>query len=501
MFMSQKQQKWIGGAHDMPALSFGLEIETVFAFHQQLLQEQLDLKPGDAFIYKETRQHEHKFRHANYVTRNYNSWAIARDGANTQTIEPFVLLKHSFQGSSAIEIKTHFKFRKQQEYSGWTFSSDPSLAGLSREALSENLKARRQYITASNWDSSGLEIISPPFDASELDAAFVETGKIVKSLHTTSYSTPTVTHDLFISDITALHVHVGKPDGSPFALSTIQQLVWLLICYEPAITSLQTSSKRSPLSAFPGEDLSRAEALSLRDSFIAEEPYIVDRAGFGAMMARSRRETAVPPISKETECMYEPLANIHQKIFNPRAPPSDTETTPEGIMRYQLTSIINLFTKTRGYVVNLRGLIDAERPNTIEFRQHHGTIDMAEIKLWTKFCIALVTLAQKLATDNWHCYVTNRSREWEWLDLEPPEGNMGTLTHLLNRMLMFNILEEEDAASLLGLQARLNAKYGEVDSFVFREPLPDLPPLEDLELGAYQPEEVYAAQKREGRDQ
>lgn len=51
----------------------------------------------------------------------------------------------------------------------------------------------------------------------------------------------------------------------------------------------------------------------------------------------------------------------------------------------------------RGYVVNFRGLVTADRPNTVEFRQHAGTLDVEEMTWWIRYCVGMVRLAHGLA--------------------------------------------------------------------------------------------------------
>ena len=62
-----------------------------------------------------------------------------------------------------------------------------------------------------------------------------------------------------------------------------------------------------------------------------------------------------------------------------------------------LERLVNTVQTDRFHTVNLRGLVDPERPNTIEFRQHAGSLDADEMTKWTQFCASLVSAAKHFA--------------------------------------------------------------------------------------------------------
>lgn len=63
--------------------------------------------------------------------------------------------------------------------------------------------------------------------------------------------------------------------------------------------------------------------------------------------------------------------------------------------RKELYRVMNPGDRARYHKLNLQNLRSGRQP-TIEFRQHHATRDLEEVKAWVRFCILFTTNASKL---------------------------------------------------------------------------------------------------------
>ena len=84
---------------------------------------------------------------------------------------------------------------------------------------------------------------------------------------------------------------------------------------------------------------------------------------------------------KEWETQYASVEAIRGQIFS-------TKTVPE---------LVQLLQDDRFHVVNFAGLVESGRPNTVEFRQHAGTLDPEAVRRWVGLCARFVETAERLA--------------------------------------------------------------------------------------------------------
>ncbi|CAD0081624.1 unnamed protein product [Aureobasidium vineae] len=257
---------------------------------------------------------------------------------------------------------------------------DASLNGLNKAAkIATGLCTPDQ---ADITDFVGTEIVTAPRDSPQ--EACDEAHKISAALRSDGL-------DYHIDDECAMHIHVGKQDGTHFDIKTLQHLAYLVLIYEHEFARMTIPRKRG-----------------------------------GDFETRSNR------LDFATEC---PSPETH------RAYVCDQEgNISEGSIRKALFEKVDLaedphkaFVKLmgdKGHIVNFsysaRDIRNNEPAATVEFRQHQGTLDGDDVLHWSRHCTALVALAQKYADNNARYPVTtwedNIDIEQLWREMKLPES-------------------------------------------------------------------------------
>jgi len=253
-------------------VTFGVELECIFGFHESLLQQHLDRTDEDSRIIKDIPEDvRQEFRQGPECYRqtrpSYIGWALtgptafpsARDDHQGLGFYESARQELGYrpygdeilqlaQGVLGPNVDVHNAREKRQDFNRWHLTVDTSLVGATKEELQSNL-GDRIADSVDNWDSSGLELVSrilPPIEES-----FDEISRYLDLLKGSSESR----HGAFTNEYCALHVHVGLPPSGDanepapvFDLPTLQHLAYILVMYEAEITKLHPWSTRGPYS-------------------------------------------------------------------------------------------------------------------------------------------------------------------------------------------------------------------------------------------------------------
>lgn len=387
-------------------LTFGVELECVFAFHQDLLTDHLKKISASTIIIKElTDEMRRDFRRCQndyLVTRpQYMGWALTSpvpllpSGEKTPTghrLDKFGCRPYADEilhvALPLLPPSTDFQSLvysgKRETFSQWHVCEDTSIMGASQKVLLAELGDRIDDI--GSWDSHGLELVSRILEPSP--AAFEEITSYLTALRGNSASR----HGALITQHCGMHVHIGFPppanaktgDVLPsFDLATIQHLSYLLVMYESEFSSLHPTSRRE-------EGIgSQTDVASNLDDFYAdmESRIIYDDDEWDSELVDGEVVPALltPPATPPAECEDEPyyglsFSRAREMIFAP-------DMTMAKLVRMMCGT-------KRGHIVNYQYLLRKETgARTIEFRQHAGCLQEDDIRHWVELLIKLVNKA------------------------------------------------------------------------------------------------------------
>ena len=419
----QIKQSTLDMSSETSPLTFGVEIEHVFAFHQSILQAHLNDTKDTSSIVKdigeETRQGLRLVPHRYLTTRKlYNGWGLTgptsypsgeaeagyqekfeqqlRDyGCRGYGNEPLyvaqkVLSENIASKGSALEVHVHDSFkRKPTDFGKWQLLNDVSLLGLPRNELASRLDSGEVGFvsgTADKWDSHGIELVSRvlPF----VEDSFTEISDYLDVLQ--GEWTNRSRHKAFLSEFCGLHVHIGHPSSleegaqhAGFPLSTLQHLAYILVMYEGAITTLFPHS-RGGEGGISGMDLN-----SNRGKFYQEPKEPDSDVSFPTYEELQSQAGENPPEESPPEEESPPFCfrEARSKIFVGEQSHESLAKLmcPEEVGR---NAIVNFMYTARG---------PGEGAQTVEFRQHEGCLDANGIRWWVKFCAGLVLFAERMA--------------------------------------------------------------------------------------------------------
>ncbi len=228
-----------------------------------------------------------------------------------------------------------------------------------------------------SWDSHGVELVSRVLRPTA--ASFAEIEDHLKHLKGTESSL----HDAFPTSLCGLHVHVGFSAPSPgqcpttFGLPTLQHLAYILAMYEPEISKMHPAHRRAGSIASTVDlvtNLDEVAEASLNESLLN-----LDWDAWSAVAGSNSASTAddKPLVSHSVS---------RRMIF---AADMTTAKLSHLMCGYAKDHIVN-FT----YLCRPGGF-----PQTLEFRQHEGTLDAEAVKWWVWFVLALVKLADRMARE------------------------------------------------------------------------------------------------------
>ncbi|KAI9709234.1 MAG: hypothetical protein M1820_003354 [Bogoriella megaspora] len=389
-------------SNDEPVFTFGVELECIMIFHEKLIQDHVQKMQPSSHLAKEINDEEEvSLRHSLRPKTPYNSWAV--HDASTSMLrpyqdEPLRIMKNLVDQSitPTPEIIVHSGDTKQSTHHTWSLSQDYSLTGIPHKELPPYIKKIKPSTTDNflSWDSSGVELISPPYPSTTLASTFE--ADLVSLLNSIQYSPSAA---LTNTPLCGFHVHVGLSNGAPFPLGVIQHLAYLTLVYEDAISTLHHPYRRSwgyVAEQNPYQQHLEADLKSNRDEILT----------FGCESETFKREDGTT-----MRCNYKPLSWIRRQIFD-----VEDSTAIGGLSAEE--KILRLVGQDRGRFVAFAPLAREEvrgRARTVEFRQHRGTTDPVEVRHWVRFCVGLVGLAWRYYRVGGECGV----KSWrDGIDLE-----------------------------------------------------------------------------------
>lgn len=395
----------------MLEITFGIEFECVFAFHESLLLKYLSSVGDTSTIIKDIPEETRKeFR------RCANEYLLSRPMYMGWGLTSAVPLQKSGQRSEAgfvEERRAKFGYRpyldeilhvakellpeetdtqslvyqgKRQDFAQWHISEDTSIMGVSKADLLAQLGDR--ITNPTEWDSHSLELVSrvlPP-----TPDAFAETTQYLSALRGTASSQ----HGALVTSHCGMHVHIGLPiptDAVPgaelptFDLPTIQHLAYIIIMYEAEISTLHHPSRREGSVASQTDVASNCEGIY--DEIAAAKIPPLDDDWIAEFLADPDAQVPPPSQCEEDTALADEglhLDFVRTRIFSP-------DMTIHELSRLMCGN-------SKNHIVNFTYLLRAVTlPRTVEFRQHEACLDPEAVRWWVLFLTGLVRLAHHMA--------------------------------------------------------------------------------------------------------
>lgn len=425
-------------------VTFGVEFEAVLAFHEDLLKKHLNTIGNNSTIKKdipEDIRRDLKQVHSRYAEDRpkYMGWGLTAPTTYTgvnprrkgQDFFQAHLEKYTYRGYAG-EIMTLAQSLlpanvranddadpQDGNYLSWYLTHDTSLVGASEEELATHLQHSGRNILPTelkNWNSHPIELVTRvlPFVPSSFD----EIGRHLAPLH----SKPEEQYTTLVSGYCGLHVHVGVPvpenhivGAAPptFELPTLQHLAYILVMYEKSLNMLFPKSRRV------GNTAADLDLQTNLGSFFPEpEEYTEEQwaayfaqqglenagaeAGASSSETNDNDDPAPPESDSPPSCPTEPFSAIRAKIFAKDQAIPDLGELIGGLDKHHIVNWQNVRTLSKSI-------------QTIEFRQHEGTLDPVAVKHWVTFVVGLVRLAQEMGRVHG---VGNFDEEGTWVTYE-----------------------------------------------------------------------------------
>ncbi|KAG9783865.1 hypothetical protein KCU88_g2899, partial [Aureobasidium melanogenum] len=465
------------------ANTFGLEFEYILGFKEELLQSTLARYNLKADMVKQFSDHEHRNLLGEYAPHfndnpshncrlRYPSWAlhvpeddivcanglhhgqfVTKTSNDKQWIRPYVmeplliakdrLQKAGFtthvigliepdpaspNDPQKSEIpfpakdKTIMIRKSTVDYSNWTLTNDHTLIGVLPSQLKDHLKTRGiTNHNTTNWDSAGIELISPVFDLQTKDEAFPQIKQRLQSLSGNNDTS------ILSSVWASLHVHIGlnfqDPKDMPILL--LQHLAYILVLHEDLISKCHPRSR----SGIPVRKSTAAESLEEQE----DEDFDVDDDGFDPdapfpepppspteeekanedetkVLAFEAEYTGVDNVDSNAQYLRsqsgghsprQQLLDIRDKIFQEQGTIFDLIS----LLQRPKNPALPDGHRHRGYMYNFANLwtmATGDTPwkpikPTIEFRQHACTTDVDAVRHWVVLLEAIVRAAERKA--------------------------------------------------------------------------------------------------------
>ncbi|KAG4030079.1 hypothetical protein MFRU_013g01030 [Monilinia fructicola] len=368
------------------SLKYGVELEYVLAFHELEL-DLTDYAGGgpdhgiEKIVPLAIRREEswspavtgHLDKSSSLI---YNSWGIlqnnARNDDNKQqmaNVRPYhlepqsIVLNKLNEKASLIRDKVIHRGEQTRSnkvdgaYDKWIVSTDRTVVGQGSRNLYKWLPRLSSSYVSRHWDSYGIEVISRVLSSNNRQDR-IELEQVVNALKGKGNEL----YEGFITNQCALHVHIQAP-----SLEILKELAAILLIYEEEISRLHPKCRR------PGHRVARSNLTSNRMmTFLG--PNFVPISGNLKDIWDQPTETS----------LFRKLITI-QQIRDEIGQLQDEQKLAD-YMCFPGAQ------KTR--VVNFRRLKSSAHPQTIEFRQARGSLDINDINHWVDFCLGLVQLAE-----------------------------------------------------------------------------------------------------------
>jgi hypothetical protein len=366
-------------------LTWGVELEFVFAFHESKLKLEHLWAGGDVYYQSLIKKNlPYKFRRYTPGFKNliaydilpdrvYNSWAIhnqARFGAPTRPYHreaEDILSKVLENKCSGIEHRVEASIpvdeKEKSMYDAWLVMRDYSVCGVGSQNIPTWLP---KVDSTTDWDSYGLELVSPIFKT-DSDQGMNEIARILDAVKGKSSDLT----GAFITNQCGLHVHIQASDS----LDALKELAVILIVYEAEIAKLHPHCRR------PEHPNSRYAVESNRLYFLHQDKENPRRTTYGEFdvsneaLAREPREF----LENEVRGQISRCQEIGELAL---------------LMNWPTHGLGNEEGNRNRQVNFTAAARPPESPCTIEFRQARGTLDAKDVEKWVEFCVGLVRLAQ-----------------------------------------------------------------------------------------------------------
>ena len=353
-----------------------------------------------------------------------------------------------FKGS-----ETDFKFASSMRLTAWTLTRDSSVIGL----LKGQLVALSQAITDRNpaeWDSHGIELVSPVFDLTSdgKQKACTQLGARIEALRSGR------TYDMLETTWAGLHVHVGldvdryRDQENQKLGGILQHLSYMLIAQEPLITTM-----------FPKSRSGRPEVLRDTDAVVLDNDDLdeIEMLDADEELDRTFRWTEAPRSDLEVAEFEEDYTGwadlrsnrawVDQQLTSRDQEPCDGSHQsyvfqgPDHRPQIQASNAEFGNEPDRGYIYkfsNIHNYLNfnpdrstSEKP-TVEFRQHECCLDVEKIRHWLDFLEAIFRKAEALSEQEGtgHTHLERQSSKYgpefpfrspsylcHWLDLDGAE--------------------------------------------------------------------------------
>lgn len=345
-------------------LTFGVELEMLFAYKRYLLEHIHDGEIPDYNLNKNTFRPKptKPFYLAKHILEKGLNPAANPHGIPAMwglSSRPLPRFECPVQWDLSPESKTAERYEK------WHVTYDSSIVPVPVRDLPRYLPTHVKVEDQDMWANMDLEVVSPVMRG---HTGIEEMGKILQVLK----GDMLYGHGVFADDQTGLHVNIQVPywsmgDEEPFdmdetektrrRLKYIRELAYVVVIFEQEINRLHPRNRSPP---HPH----------------AEENCMSNRKHFGkggSTYDEEFRKTKLETIKKKLYAEDNDAWEIALLVCGNRA------------MTKPIKPFIVNFVKAAEESDDI--------PRIFEFRQHTGTVDLIDIKWWIDFCIRLVSLA------------------------------------------------------------------------------------------------------------
>lgn len=307
--------------------------------------------------------------------------------------------------------------KEKPDYTKWTLTNDHTIIGALPSQLRTHLQGRKVPDNdIANWDSYGIEMISPVYELKKKKEAMEEIRTYLKALNTVDSST-------FGSTWTSIHVHIGfnfeKFDDMPTLV--LQHLAYILVLHEDLLSKCHPRARSGiplPKKAEPEE----SEYIDDEEDFDPNAPWELPPQPTEEELEQEN-ENAVRAFEGEYTGVYPGAENVNsnarylRKQLASRPAHSQDQALNDAIFKkdgtiYDLVDVFqhkdNKGRTYRGYMYNFANLVNLASNEaswksikpTVEFRQHACALDISTLKHWVSLLEAIVRKAEKMAKES-----------------------------------------------------------------------------------------------------
>ncbi|KAJ9622106.1 hypothetical protein H2204_011687 [Knufia peltigerae] len=242
--------------------------------------------------------------------------------------------------------------------------------------------SNHRILDLEGWHFRGLELISPILDVPNPQASNGESeslSQVNKYLELITKRTAANSPYLFMGHpkTTSIHVHIGlRPSATgqvAIPLHVLRHLAWIILTFEDTITLLH-HPERHGYSGTKSQSHARP-----------------NRSGYAARLG----EVDSPHVCQP----FDPVKALFQ-IFDLNMTNEDEALQELRRITCGTRSWSGESSYYRDFFVNFSNIVRSEgwrKKATVEFRQHHGTLDEKDIDEWIIFVTALVRAAERKA--------------------------------------------------------------------------------------------------------